>query len=105
MSFFLSDSLVGIIDETEIDGENENIGTIEIAGARYDLDSFISDGKNLRVQARGKPADAIRICKNYLGIDAVLSIGSGELSVRGAIKQAGWEQSPEGGRLIISVCS
>lgn len=103
MSFFLSDSLVGIIDESTVEGEKEILGTIEIRSSKYVIDSFISDGKNIRIQALGKSSDAVRIYKDHMGSEASISIGNGELSVSGIIRQAGWENSITEGRLIISV--
>lgn len=103
MSFFLSDSLVGVIDESTLEDELENLGEVEISGSKYALDSFLSDGKSMRLQAVGKSTDAVRICRDCIGSESSVSIGGGSLAFKGIVRQAGWDNTAADGRLIIVV--
>lgn len=104
MSLLLSDSLVGLVDERSFeDSYVEEIGSIQINGKKYEVDSFVTDRKVIRLHAIGSPADAIEMLRTNNDMDASISIGGDSFSAKGKVHQLGFEQLPHGGRLVISV--
>lgn len=106
MSFLLSDSLVGIIDEDSLAGQDgfNFLGKIEISGRAYVIDAFVTDKRSIRVHAEGTASDAIDLTKLKEGCEATIILGDEAFVAKGKILQVGWDQTPTGGRLVISMC-
>ena len=104
MSLLLSDSLIGVIDEKSLNDEGfDFLGKIDINGASYIIDAFVTDRKSIRVHAEGKPEDAIGLLNLKEGMEAKLVLGDDSFVAKGRILQVGWENLPTGGRLVISM--
>lgn len=104
MSLLLSDSLVGLVDEDSLSGNGSHaLGTVEIKGKTYAVDSFITDRKTIRVHAIGEFGDSISIMNLRDDVEAKVTLGEDEFIAKGRILQVGWERVNDGGRLVISV--
>jgi len=104
MSLLLSDSLVGIVDENFLDGGNiDAVGNIQINGRSYEIDSFVTDRRVIRVHAIGASTDAIAILNLRQDMEAKVTLGDDAFVSTGRIQQVGFEQLSHGGRLVISV--
>lgn len=103
MSLLLSDSLMGIVNESDLVDEEVICGIIKIVGVSYEIDSFLSDGKVIRVHAAAELEDAIRLLAMKEGITGEIVMGEKQFIATGKILQVGWEKLPHGNRLIISM--
>lgn len=103
MSLLLSDSLVGIVDEQDLIDEETVCGTIKIVGDIYEIDSFLSDGKVIRVHASAALEDAIRLMSMKERQSGEIILGDRQFVASGKILQVGWEKLAHGKRLIISM--
>jgi len=104
MSLLLSDSLIGLVDESTLDGDySDTIGAIHLNGKKYEIDSFVTDRKVIRVHAVGNSNDAISIMNLKQDLEAKISLGNDAYTASGKIHQIGFEQLSHGGRIIISV--
>ncbi len=104
MSLLLSDSLIGLVDEKQLEDESlESLGSIQINGVSYTVDAFITDHKVIRVHAISDASAAISILNLRQGIDAKVTLGDEAYVVSGKIQQIGFEMLPHGGRIVISL--
>jgi hypothetical protein len=104
MSLLLSDSLVGVVNEQDLeDAEPEVCGSIRIDEDEHEIDAFLSDGRAIRVHVVAQLEDALRLMRQKTWGNAELKLGTKAFTAQGKILQVGWEQLPHGGRLVISV--
>lgn len=104
MSLLISDSLVGLLDEESLDESSSRIlGKIKIGQKSFDIDSFLTDGKTIRVHAIGEIDDAIDLISSISGPKSSISLGDNDFAASGEIKQIGWERLPHGNRIVISM--
>ena len=104
MSLLLSDSLIGLVDEKQLEDESlESLGSIQINGVSYAVDAFVTDHKVIRVHAIGEASSAISILNLRRGIDAKVTLGDEAYVASGKIQQVGFEMLPHGGRIVISI--
>lgn len=104
MSLLLSDSLIGLVDESTLgDDYSDSIGSIHLNGKKHEIDSFVTDRKVIRVHAIGDSEDAISLINLKQDLEAKIVLGSDSCSFSGKIHQIGFERLSHGGRLIISV--
>ena len=103
MSLLLSDSLVGIVNERDLETEDPLVcGEVTIGGIKYEIDAFLSDGRVIRVHSVAQLEDALDLLEQKTWGEAELKMG-GSFTARGKILQVGWEVLSHGGRLVISI--
>lgn len=103
MSLLFSDSLQGILDEKSLIDDYESLGKIRINSFEYEIDAFIFDKRAIRVHAIAEPGQAIKLINCCSDSDAVVDLGENVTSITGKIHQIGWEQTLNGGRLVVGV--
>ena len=104
MSILLSDSLIGLVDERSLAGEDlDFIGKIDVNGQTYVIDAFVTDRKVIRVHALADPGIAIDLLSLRPDMTVKIVLGDDAFSASGKINQVGYERLPHGGRLVISM--
>lgn len=102
MSFLISDSLVGIVDEASLSGGQETLGSVKIDDMNYEIDAFVADQKSVRCHVLAPLSFALDLVKS-LGKSVTITIGSHKM--QGQIVQSGWDITDRGGRAILCVAN
>jgi hypothetical protein len=100
MSFLISDSLVGIVDETALTGGQETLGSVKIDDMNYEIDAFLADQKSLRCHVLAPLSIALDLMKT---LGKTVSITLGSHKTQGQVVQSGWDNTDRGGRVILCV--
>lgn len=103
MSLLFSDSLKGIIDEESLSGDRISLGKITVGKTVFEIDGFIFDKRAIRVHAIAEMHEAVGMLQESIDSESSIILGEGEASFKGKIQQIGWEQTLNGGRLVIGV--
>ena len=100
MSFLVSDSLAGIIDENSLLGGFDFLGEVVILGKKYLIDAYITDQKTIRFYTVAPPDVAISMLDLKVGHTVLLKLGD-VFEAEGKVLQVGWDETPRGGRLVL----
>ena len=100
MSFLISDSLVGLVDESSLSGSSGQLGDVEINGSTFLVDAFIADQKTVRLHV----AASQQVSLDILGdMSKTAKVRLGSHKIVGKILQIGWDDTDRGGRVILCV--
>ena len=100
MSFLVSDSLVGIVDENSLMGGFDFLGEVEIQGKKYIIDAYIADQKTIRFYTIAPQQVAVSMLDLKVGHNVSLKLGD-VFEAEGQVVQVGWDETPRGGRLVL----
>lgn len=104
MSLLLSDSLIGLVDEKSLEDETfDTFGKVQINNETYAVDAFVTDHKVIRIHAIADPKVAISLLNLRQGIEAKVTLGDDSFVASGKVQQIGFENLPQGGRIVISI--
>lgn len=98
MSFLISDSLVGLVDENTLMGGVESLGEAQIDNDAYVVDAFIADSRTMRFHVIANHSVALDLLSVK---DKIIKLRLGKLNMVGQLLQVGWDDTPRGGRVIL----
>ena len=98
MSFLISDSLVGLVDENTLTGGVDTLGDIQINGIAYQVDAFIADQKTVRIHLIASQTVALDILGD---MNKEAKVRLGKHKMLGQILQVGWDDTDRGGRVVL----
>ena len=97
MSFLISDSLVGLVDEKSLSG-GESLGDVLLDGTTYIVDAFVADQKTLRLHAVAPQHVALEV---FADMSKTVKVRLGAHKIAGQILQVGWDDTERGGRVVL----
>jgi len=100
MSFLISDSLVGLVDEKSLSGGVDTLGHVLLEGSSYVIDAFIADQKTLRLHIIAPQHVALGV---FADMNKTAKISLGDHKISGQILQIGWDDTDRGGRVVLCV--
>ena len=98
MSFLISDSLIGLVDEKSLSSGVETLGNVTLEGSSYNVDAFIADQKTLRLHIVAPQQISLDI---FADMNKTVKVSLGKHKLTGQILQVGWDDTERGGRVVL----